>query len=94
LTQLGALKAQYGDKVQILAVNRGESKTDAKAFTDALNLPPGIVFLLDNNDQLFKQLNGYAMPETVFVNSRGEQVVHQHGPLAPADADQDIQKIF
>ncbi len=94
LTHLGQLKTQYGDKVQILAVNRGESRADAKAFTDGLNLPAGIILLLDNNDQLFKQLDGYAMPEPVFVNSRGEQAVHQRGPLKPEEADQDILKIL
>ena len=93
LTHLGAIKSQYGDGVQILAVNRGESRTDAKAYSDALMLPPGIIFLLDQNDGLFKQLGGYAVPETVFVNTRGEQAVHQHGPMTPAEADQAVLQI-
>ena len=93
LTHLGELKAQYGDRLQILAVNRGESRADAKAYSDALLLPPGVIFLLDQNDGLFKQLKGYAVPETIFVNSRGEQVVHQHGPMKPQDADQAVLQI-
>ncbi len=94
LTHLGELKAQYGDKIQILAVNRGESLSDAKTFSDSLLLPPGVLLLLDPNDGLFKQLQGYAVPETIFVNSRGEQVVHQRGPMKPEEADQAIQKIL
>ncbi len=94
LTHLGMLKNQYGDKIEILAVNRGESRADAKAFTDALPLTQGIKFLLDPNDGLFKQLKGYAVPETIFVNSRGEEVLHQHGPLKPEEADSAIQKIL
>ena len=94
LTHLGALKTQYGGGVQVLAVDRGESRADAKAFTDALMLPPGIIFLLDQDDGLFKQMKGYAVPETVFVNAHGEEVVHQHGPMTPAEADQAVQKIL
>ncbi len=93
LQHLGELKTQYGDAVQIVAVNRKESLADAKGFTDALALPPGMVFLLDDHDALFKDLGGYAMPETIFINSHGEQVVHQHVPMSASQADQAIQKI-
>ena len=94
LTHLGEIQTQYGNQVQILAVNRGESLSDAKAFSDSLALPQGIVLLLDPGDGLFKQLKGYAVPETIFVNSRGEEVVHQHGPMTPAEADQAVQQIL
>lgn len=79
---LSALKQQYQNQVQIVAVNRGESQTEAKQYTDALSLPGGITYLLDANDALFKKLGGYAVPETIFINSRGEEVFHKHGPIS------------
>ncbi len=94
LTHLGELKAEYGDKLQIIAVNRGESLAEAKAYSDALMLPPGVTFLLDSNDGLFKQLKGYAVPETIFVNSRAEEVKHQHGPMKPPEVDAAVSKLF
>ena len=94
LTHLGELRAQYGDRLQVIAVNRGESRSDAKTFSDALVLPKGVMFLLDPNDSLFKQLGGYAVPETIFVNSRGEEVVHHHGPLKPEEADKAVLQII
>ncbi len=94
LTHLGELKAEYGDKIQIIAVNRGESLAEAKAYSDALMLPKGVLFLLDSNDGLFKQLKGYAVPETIFVNSRGEETKHQHGPMKPPEVDDAVLKLF
>ena len=94
LIHLGEVKTKYGDHVQILAVNRGESLGEAKAFSDAVVLPKGVVLLLDPSDELFKQLKGYAVPETIFVNSRGEEVVHQHGPMKPEEVDQAVLQIL
>jgi len=79
---LAPLAGQGG--VVVLAVNRGESAADAKGFTDGLGLPAGIVPLLDQNDSLFKKLNGYAMPVTVFINPVGEVVAHLRGPATAA----------
>lgn len=80
-SNLSKIKAQYGDRMQVVAVDRGESPADAKGYTDALGLSPGIVYLLDREDALFKKLGGYAVPETIFINARGEEVFHKHGPI-------------
>jgi thiol-disulfide isomerase/thioredoxin len=80
-TALTKVKQEYGEHIQILAVNRGESTGDAKQYTDALTSVSGILYLLDSGDALFKKLGGYAMPETIFINSRGDEVFHKHGPI-------------
>lgn len=79
---LANLTQQYGNKIEIVAVNRGESSVDAKKYTDALNLGETMVFLIDRDDALFKKLGGYAMPEMIFINSHGEEVFHKHGPIS------------
>ena len=85
IQNLATLKKQYGDKLEVIAVNRGETLTDAKAYTDALHIENGVHFFLDPNDALYKSVAGYAMPETLFIDSRGEIVLHQRGPLALVD---------
>ncbi len=77
---LAALKAQYGDEVVVIAVNRAEPALVAKDFTDTLDLP-GVLLLLDPSDAFYKQNQGYAMPETIGLKSNGDIIFHQHGPL-------------
>lgn len=81
LKRLADLKKTYGDKIQILAVNRAEPRPTAKEFIDSLGLGDDVTLLLDPTDSFFKSIGGYAMPETVFINEAGDIVYHQRGPL-------------
>lgn len=81
LQHLTELKKTYGDKIQILAINRAEPLVTAKDFTDKLNTSTDITLLLDPGDAFFKSIAGYAMPETVFINANGDIVYHQRGPI-------------
>ena len=81
MKRLATLKKEYGDKVQIVAVNRAEPINDAKGFTDKLDVAKDMTLLLDPNDTFFKSIGGYAMPETVFIDPSGVVVYHQRGPL-------------
>ena len=83
----------YGDDVTILAVNRGEPKDEAIAFTNALGVGDKIVFLLDPTDSFYKKLEGYAMPETVFINKRGAVIFHQRGPMKIQEVVEKINQL-
>jgi thiol-disulfide isomerase/thioredoxin len=93
IRNLATLKTKYGDKIQIIAPNRAESVHEARPFSDALNLGDKVVFLLDPNDSFFKSVEGYAMPETLFINDRGEILFHQHGPMNIAEVEQKISSL-
>jgi len=93
LQNLAQVKAKEGNNITVLAVNRGEPLSVAKSYTDALNLT-GITYLLDSNDALFKKLGGYAMPEMVFIDRIGNIVVHQRGPIDPAQVDQAVAQML
>lgn len=82
---LVTVQQQYGSHIEIVAVNRGESSADAKKFTDSLSIQSNILYLLDPTDALFKKMGGYAMPETIFINGRGEEIFHKHGPISPEE---------
>lgn len=82
LQNLMRLKDEYGDDVRILAVNRAEPEAEAKSFTQSLGIDPmAVELLLDPDDEFFKSVGGYAMPETIFINARGEIIYHQRGPM-------------
>ncbi len=90
LQNLAKLKDVYGEDVHILAVNRAESMAEARAFTDSLGLGDKIEILVDPTDSLYKDIEGYAMPETVFINKKGEIIFHQRGPMK---VDEVIERI-
>jgi thiol-disulfide isomerase/thioredoxin len=81
LKNLARLKEIYGDDLLIIALNRGEPHDVAREFTDRLDLAQKMVFLLDPNDSFYKEVGGYAMPETVFINADGDVLFHQRGPM-------------
>lgn len=93
LKNLATLKTKYGDRIEILAPNRAESVYVAKPFTDALSLGNGMTFLLDPDDVFYKSIGGYAMPETLFINDRGEVFYHQRGPMDLAEVEAKIEEL-
>lgn len=94
LQNLATLKKTYGDNIQVVAINRGESLQIARDYTDHLTDTDGLVFLLDPNDAFFKGIGGYAMPETVFIDSGGTIIFHQRGPIQIADVQAEIEKLI
>jgi thiol-disulfide isomerase/thioredoxin len=94
LKNLATLKKKYGDNIEILAPNRAESVYTAKPFTDALDLGETITFLLDPDDVFYKSIGGYAMPETLFINDRGEVFFHQRGPMNLVEVETKIGELI
>lgn len=94
LQNLAQLKDTYGDDIQIIAVNRNEPLVEAKRYTDALSLPSSVALLLDPNDALYKDIGGYAMPETVFITPTGKVLYHQHGPMTLQAANEKVQELL
>ena len=94
LEYLAELKSTYGDDIYVVAVNRAESSVDAKAFTDKLKGGNKIIFLLDPNDSLYKSVGGYAMPETLFINSWGDIITHHRGPIRGEEVKEKILEVM
>lgn len=90
IDNLAALKQQYGERIQVLAINRSEPKAVAQAYIAQLPHVSGVTFLLDPNDAFFKQVGGYAMPETMFIRGRGEVVFHQRGPMQLQEVQEQL----
>lgn len=94
IENLAKLKKTYGDKIQIIAVNRAEPVLVAKAYTDQLSSVSGVVFLTDPKDTFFKMIDGYAMPETVFIKPGGDIEFHQRGPMQFNEVSKELQQLI
>lgn len=94
LENLAQIKDSYGEDLYIVAVNRAEPFAEARAFTDALKGSDKLIFLLDKDDALYKQVGGYAMPETLFINKWGDIVFHQRGPMGIEEVKQKIVELI
>lgn len=93
LKNLARIKDVYGDSIVVIGINRAEPTAVAKNFTDSLEIPSSIILLLDPDDTFFRHIDGYAMPETVFTNEKGDILFHKRGPLSFEEAIQQINAI-
>ena len=77
------VSALQGDdlKVTALAVNRAEDKLTAQRFIDTIPELQNVEIILDPSDQMFENVGGYAMPEILLFDDRGELLHHGRGQL-------------
>lgn len=94
LKDFAAVQAELKGRVTIIAVNRGESQTVAKSFTDQLGLTDRLVFLLDRGDSFYQTIGGFSMPETVFVATSGVIVYHKRGPMRADEIRERIEQLI
>lgn len=81
LPSLAALKREFGDRVEVVALNRDKNPANGRAFLAEIGLSSEITFAYDSEDTYFRRVGGYNMPETVFVGPSGEVLAHVHGPM-------------
>lgn len=90
LPDFGELQEAFEDEIVVIAINRSESTTKAKNYSDDLNVTSKFIFLQDPKDSFYKSIGGFAMPETLFVDSDGNIIIHKRGPM---DVDEMKEKI-
>jgi thiol-disulfide isomerase/thioredoxin len=93
LALFGRLKEEYGDQINILAVNRMEQIPVIRAYIGEFGVSDGIVLIADPSDNFFKAIGGYAMPETVFYDKDGTIVFHKRGSLSEDEIVQYTEAI-
>lgn len=67
--------------ITVIAIDRQEPLETAKGYTDRLGISDDMVFLLDPGDEFYKNIGGFSMPETVFLDKSGAIVFHKRGPM-------------
>ena len=94
LADLALLQKEFGDSINVIAVDRAESKDTAQKYTDELGVTGGMVFLLDPSDSLYRSIGGFSMPETIFMDKDGRIVIHKRGPMDINEMREKIQQLI
>ena len=94
LPDFAKVQKEFGDEVIIIAIDRVESRNTVKSFTDNLGITNDLLFLLDPKDSFYKSINGFSMPETIFVDRQGVIQDHKRGPMDADEIRARIQKIL
>lgn len=80
VSELSTLYSQ--DKVVFLAINRKETREQAERFVNTIpTLNSSLILVLDTRDHFYTSIGGYAMPETVLYDKKGNIIEHIHGTL-------------
>ncbi len=95
LQTLSELSSEYSsEEVIFLAINRKETVEQAARYMNSIPKVDGVVLVLDPTDRYYGAVGGYAMPEAVIYNQRGEIVNHLRGMAAKADIKATIDTIL
>lgn len=80
---LNAVAAERPD-VTFMAINRAEPATTVERFLSyhQIEATDKVLIVLDARDHFYQSVKGYAAPETVFFNEKGEIVAHLRGDIS------------
>lgn len=81
LPDFAALQDELGEKAVVIAIDRAEPLAKVKGFTDELGISDRMTFLIDRSDGFYRDIGGFSMPETLFIDAEGNIVFHKRGPL-------------
>lgn len=68
------VQERYGDRVNVVAVNRKEERAIIDDYRNAYPLPASVTYSLDSDDRYFKNVDGISMPEVLVYDSKGALV--------------------
>lgn len=82
MSDFAKVKKEFGDKFEILAINRGEDPEQAKKFVQDLDVLGSYPLLLDPGDKMFKTYKSFGMPTTVFIGADGNILERKTGQIS------------
>lgn len=94
LKVLARIKENYGGRVEVVALNRDKVPAEGKEFLRSIGLEDELLFVYDEGDTYYKQVGGYAMPETVFIGPDGEMREHVRVPLSYEEASARLDALL
>jgi hypothetical protein len=53
-----------------------------------------VQLIVDKDDQYYKAIGGYTMPETVFYNKKGDIVLHKRGVISETEIRMVVEDIL
>ncbi len=94
LKYLVELKKEFGDRIEIVCLNRDTDPLQGKQFLQQENIGEELLFVYDAQDEYFKKVSGFAVPETVFLTEGDEIVYHKHGPMTYDEMKARVEDIL
>ncbi len=82
------------NKVTFIAINRKETKEQAQRYFSTLPELNSIIVVLDNADHFYTSIGGYAMPETIIYDQRGNVKKHIHGAVSHDELKSTINEML
>lgn len=93
LQTLQEVAAMNREEVAFLAINRNETRAQAQQFLNTLPEFPDLTILLDPDDRFYRDIAGYAMPETVVYDGAGAVAAHLHGDSTAAEIEAALRAL-
>ncbi|HMO78380.1 MAG TPA: TlpA disulfide reductase family protein [Candidatus Paceibacterota bacterium] len=81
-------------EVTFLAINRKETKEQAARFLASMPDLSDLLLVLDPRDHFYTSVGGYAMPEVVIYNKRGEITHHFRGDAKEESINEAINQLL
>lgn len=94
MSHLAAMQKEFGDKIMVIEINRGESSEIVKKYLEQNSASKGLLFMLDANDLLYQEIGGFFMPETIFLDKEGKIIDHTRGPMGIIEMRRRIEDSF
>lgn len=95
LTALNELAGQYKSQpVKFMAINRKESNSQALRYLNTLPPLPNITIIIDTEDLFYTKINGYAMPETLIFDAKGDIILHERGLVSVENIRRTLDSQF
>lgn len=94
LEAFAEVKAEFGDSIEVIAVDRAEPVKTAKTYIEKLAIKDDLIWLLDPKDSLYKTIGGFSMPETLFIKADGTINFHKRGPMTVDEIRDRVQELL
>lgn len=94
LPDFKTVQDEFGESITIIAINRKESIGVAERFLDKTNTSGAFITLLDPNDSFYTAINGFSMPETIFVSPTGKIEIHKRGVMPLEEIQEKIKSLI
>ncbi len=82
LPMLDALAEELlSENIAVVALNRKETLPQAQRYLATIPALEHVSIIIDTEDRFYQSVSGYAMPETLIYDTRGNLTHHLHGQV-------------
>lgn len=93
LTLLGRIRDEFGGSVFVVALNRDMHTQDGVSFLANEDIKGDILFVFDKEDEYFRKVEGYAVPETIILNKEDQVLFRKRGPITYEEIKEFLNEV-